>query len=53
MELNASFCLGHCIDGVTIKIDDRIIPGVTKVNVAQILAREMAGAEACPWRYWG
>ncbi len=46
VELNASFCLGHCIDGVTIKIDDRIITGVTKDNVAQILEREMAGAEA-------
>lgn len=29
VSLNASFCLGHCMDGVTIKIDDQLITGVT------------------------
>ena len=46
VELNASFCLGHCIDGVTIKVDDHIVTGVTKDNVAEILERELSGAEA-------
>ncbi len=45
VELNASFCLGHCIDGVTIKVDDHIVTGVTKENVAQILERELAASE--------
>lgn len=46
VELSASFCLGHCTDGVTIKVDDRLVTGVTKDNIAQILDRELAGVGA-------
>ena len=42
VELGASFCLGHCTDGVTIKIDDEIITGVTKNNITQIFEQALA-----------
>jgi NADH-quinone oxidoreductase subunit G len=29
VNLSAAFCLGHCTDGVTVKIDDEIICGVS------------------------
>lgn len=35
--LKGTFCLGKCgIDGVSIKVDDEIITGVTKENFDQI-----------------
>ncbi len=36
INLNASFCLGECTHGVTIKVDDRIITGVRKDNITEI-----------------
>ncbi len=30
INLSASFCLGRCTDGVTVKIDDDIFCGVSK-----------------------
>ncbi len=41
VELGASFCLGRCTDGVTIKIDDEIITGVTKNNITQIFEQAL------------
>jgi Respiratory-chain NADH dehydrogenase 24 Kd subunit. len=38
VNLSASFCLGRCTDGVTIKIDDEIICGVSKDNFASIFS---------------
>lgn len=35
ISLNASFCLGHCQDGVTIKVNDRIVTGLSVDNVEQ------------------
>lgn len=32
IELKASFCLGHCMAGVTLKVDDEIITGFNKEN---------------------
>lgn len=32
VNLSAAFCLGHCTDGVTIKIDEDIICSVSKDN---------------------
>ena len=36
VNLSAAFCLGHCTDGVTIKVDDKLITGVTKENAGEI-----------------
>lgn len=33
IELRAAFCLGHCTDGISIKINDEIIHGVHKDNI--------------------
>lgn len=33
VSLNSAFCLGHCADGVTIKIDDELITGVGLGNI--------------------
>jgi len=35
VELKAAFCLGRCTDGVTVRIDDEIICGVSAENFAQ------------------
>ncbi len=45
VQLNASFCLGHCTSGCTIKIDDEIITGVNKDNVEAIVEKAMAERE--------
>ena len=34
--LEASFCLGHCAEGVTIKIDDEIVTGLKGDNVRKV-----------------
>lgn len=39
VSLNASFCLGKCTSGVSIKIDDEIITGVSRENFDQIFDR--------------
>lgn len=36
VNIAAAFCLGRCGDGVSIKVDDRIISGVTKENFGGI-----------------
>lgn len=36
VTLNATFCLGKCTDGVTIKVDDEIITGVSPDNFEEI-----------------
>ncbi|WHH57340.1 (2Fe-2S) ferredoxin domain-containing protein [Petroclostridium sp. X23] len=35
VELKASFCLGRCTEGVSIKIGDDFIPNVTVSNAEQ------------------
>lgn len=32
VTLSAAFCLGHCTDGVTVKINEDIICGVSREN---------------------
>lgn len=32
VNLSAAFCLGHCTDGVSVKINEDIICGVSKEN---------------------
>lgn len=36
VTLEVAFCLGHCKDGVTIKINDQIITGLTKNNTEEV-----------------
>lgn len=36
VSLNATFCLGKCDSGVTIKVDDELITGVSPENFEQI-----------------
>ena len=39
VELAAAFCLGHCIDGVTIKVDEELVTGVNKENMNEVFER--------------
>jgi NADH:ubiquinone oxidoreductase subunit E len=42
VELKAAFCLGKCgFDGVTIKVNEKIITGVTKENVPSVFVSEV------------
>lgn len=41
IEMGASFCLGRCKDGVTIKVDDEIITGLSKENARQIFEEKI------------
>lgn len=41
IELQASFCLGHCSEGVTVKADDRFILNVNADNAEEIFINEI------------
>ena len=41
VELKASFCLGDCSNGVSMKIDDRPIQNATPENIIQICENEI------------
>ena len=41
VNLNASFRLGHCQNGVTIKIDDRLVTGLNAENAAEVFQKEV------------
>ncbi len=42
VELQASFCLGHCAEGVTVKVDeDRFLSNVNKDNIEEIFLSEL------------
>ncbi len=36
VSLEASFCLGHCAEGVTIKLDEEIVTGLKGDNVRKV-----------------
>ena len=42
VNLGASFCLGQCTHGCTIRIDEEIITGVTKDNIEGIFQKALA-----------
>ena len=46
VNLSASFCLGQCTHGCTIRVDEEIVTGVTKDNIDGILPKALAKAEA-------
>ncbi len=41
VELQASFCLGHCSEGVTVKADDNFLLNVNKDNIEDIFVKEV------------
>lgn len=41
VELQASFCLGHCSEGVTVKADERFILNVNGDNAEEIFINEI------------
>ena len=41
VSLNASFCLGHCQDGVTAKIDGEIVTGLSVDNVKEVFEEKV------------
>lgn len=43
VTLSASFCLGRCTDGVTIKVNEEIICGVSKENFSNIFTKNILG----------
>ena len=41
VDIESAFCLGHCAEGVTIKIDDEIITGLTGQNVRKVFEEKV------------
>ena len=41
VNVSAAFCLGRCTDGVTIKVDDEIVTGVSPENFDQVFAQHV------------
>lgn len=41
IELQASFCLGHCSEGVTVKADERFILNVNADNAEEMFISEI------------
>jgi len=41
VELQASFCLGHCSEGVTVMADEKFILNVNKDNVEDIFTKDI------------
>ncbi len=42
VELKAAFCFGQCgHDGVTVKVNDKIIPGLTPEKIASLFEEEI------------
>jgi len=39
VELGAAFCLGKCTNGVSIKIDEEIVCGVSEENFSEIFSK--------------
>lgn len=41
VDLQASFCLGHCSEGVTVKADEEFLLNVNKDNIEDIFVSEI------------
>ena len=41
ITLSAAFCLGRCTDGVTVKIGDEIICGVSRDNFSDFFEKDV------------
>lgn len=44
VELSAAFCLGKCTEGVSVKVDEEIICGVTKDNFNDVFEKYVLNA---------
>lgn len=44
VELAAAFCLGKCMDGVTIKVDGELVLGVNRDNMNEIFNKYILNA---------
>ena len=44
VELAAAFCLGRCMDGVTIKVDGELVLGVNRENMNEIFDKYILNA---------
>jgi NADH:ubiquinone oxidoreductase subunit E len=36
VQIKVAFCLGYCRAGVTIKVDEQLVTGVTKENLTEV-----------------
>lgn len=41
ITLSAAFCLGHCTDGVSIKVEDEVVCGVSEANFNEIFEEKV------------
>ena len=41
VNISAALCLGRCTDGVSVKIDEAIVCGVSKTNFSDFFQREI------------
>jgi len=41
VDLQASFCLGHCSEGVTVKADEKFLLNVDKDNAEEIFVNDI------------
>ena len=41
IDLQASFCLGHCSEGVTVKADEEFLLNVNKDNIEEIFTNQL------------
>ena len=41
VDLQASFCLGHCSEGVTVKADEEFLFNVSKDNAEDIFVKDI------------
>ncbi len=44
VNLGASFCLGHCADGVCVRFGEEVVTGVTIANFDEIFEKHVLGA---------
>lgn len=44
VQLNGSFCLGHCEDGVSAKFNGVVVTGLTVENIGEIFERHVLSA---------
>lgn len=49
IRLNGTFCLEHCDKGVSVKVDDEIITGITPENAEQVFKTRIAMKTDPPW----
>ena len=41
VSVQAAFCLGHCAEGISMKVDDKLILGVGKENLEEIFQQHV------------